>query len=403
VEQFVARQPILDRKNQVQGYELLARSGPDNFFQGKDANVASAQVISQSANVFGLEQLAQGKRLFVNVTRKVLLDGLVRSLPAQHTVVELLENIAADDEVMQACRALKSSGYQLALDDYIDGPASRPLVSLADVVKVDFRACSAAERKQLAQSLARPGLTLLAEKVETREEHQEALALGYGLFQGYWYQKPQMLSAKDLAASKLSRLQLVKALNQPGLDFDSLETVLKNDVALSVKLLRYLNSASFGFRGRIRSVRHALVLMGELPFRRWATLLTLADLSESHPPALLAACLLRAHFCETLAPKGQALEFFLSGLLSCIDALMGRPMSELTPQLMLPPAVKQTLEGDRASRPGRALDLALACELGDWQRAQAQEWELGLDEAKVRDAWFTAVSWADQTMGQLYG
>jgi EAL and modified HD-GYP domain-containing signal transduction protein len=403
VEQFVARQPILDRNNKVQGYELLARSGPENFFKGADANKASAQVIAQSANVFGLESLAQGKRLFVNVTKKVLVDGLVRTLPSAQTVVELLESVPPDEEVIRACQALKQAGYQVALDDYVDSEPMRALVSLADVVKIDFRAHQGEARRALTQSLARPGLTLLAEKIETRAEHDEALQLGYQLFQGYWYQRPEMISAKDLAPSKLSRLQLMHALNQGGLDFDALEKVLKHDVALSVKLLKYLNSASFGFRGRIRSVRHALVLMGEQPFRRWASLLTLADLSESHPPALLAACLLRANFCEALAPKGQALEYFLTGLLSCIDTLMGRPMSELTTQMMLPLPVKQVLEGDHSSAHGKLLDLALACEQGDWVKAGSQEWELGLDETKVKDAWLAAVRWADQTMGQLYG
>lgn len=403
MEQFVARQPILDRKSQVQAYELLARSGPENFFNEPDANKASAQVIAQSANVFGLESLAQGKRLFVNVTKKVLVDGLVKTLPSKQTVVELLETVPPDEEVIRACRELKESGYQLALDDYTDSEPMRALVALADVVKVDFRMHQGEARRALTQALARPGLTLLAEKIETREEHEEALQLGYQLFQGYWYQRPQMISAKDLAPSKLSRIQLIHALNQRGLDFDQLEKVLKTDVGLSVKLLKYLNSASFGFRGRIRSVRHALVLMGEQPFRRWATLLTLADLSESHPPALLAACLLRAHFCESLGPKGQALEYFLTGLLSCLDTLMGRPMKELTTQMMLPAQVKAALEGDHSQPAGKVLELALACELGDWTRAGAQELDLGLDEAKVRDTWFASVAWADQTMGQLYG
>ncbi|MFT3839281.1 MAG: EAL domain-containing protein [Myxococcaceae bacterium] len=403
MEQFVARQPILDRKSQVQAYELLARSGPENFFNEPDANKASAQVIAQSANVFGLESLAQGKRLFVNVTKKVLVDGLVKTLPAKQTVVELLETVPPDEEVIRACKELKENGYQLALDDYTDSEPMRALVAIADVVKIDFRVHQGAARKALTEMLARPGLTLLAEKVETREEHEEALQLGYQLFQGYWYQRPQMISAKDLAPSKLSRIQLIHALNQGGLDFDRLEKVLKTDVALSVKLLKYLNSASFGFRGRIRSVRHALVLMGEQPFRRWATLLTLADLSESHPPALLAACLLRAHFCESLGPKGQALEYFLTGLLSCLDTLMGRPMKELTSQMMLPPQVKAALEGDRSQPAGKVLELALACELGDWTKAGSQELDLGLDEAKVRDTWFASVAWADQTMGQLYG
>jgi len=336
----------------------------------------------------------------------VLVEDLVCALPPEQTVVELLETIEPDGEVVRACRRLKDRGYRLALDDFDAPERMGPLLELADVVKLDFRALHPDARRRLQAGLRRDGLTLLAEKVETPEEHAAALADGFQLFQGFWYQRPQMLSAKDVPSSRLSRLKLLQALNQPDLDFNQLEDVLKTDVSLSVKLLRYLNSAAFGFRGGIRSIRHALVLLGERPLRRWATLITLADLGEAHPPALLHSCLLRAHFCEALAPEvapaTPALEFFLSGLLSCVDALMGRPMGELVHQLALPGSVKAALEGHREGQPGRTLDLALACEAGDWGRAEAAEQALGLASDTARDAWLAAQAFADETMAQLF-
>ena len=159
---FIARQPIFDRRQAVFAYELLFRSSFENYFNASDGDRASSDVIESSLLVFGLDRLLGGHRAFVNVTRRVLLEDLVYLLPAARVVVELLEEIQPDAEVLAACRRLKRAGYTIALDDYVHRSDLEPLVALADIVKIDFRATSSDERKRLAALLARPSRLLLA-------------------------------------------------------------------------------------------------------------------------------------------------------------------------------------------------------------------------------------------------
>ncbi|HZE88710.1 MAG TPA: HDOD domain-containing protein [Verrucomicrobiae bacterium] len=395
---FIARQPILDRGQELFAYELLFRSGPENFFNHPDRDVASRKLISDSMLVFGLDNLLGRHRGFINASRKVVLDGSLSLLPNRQAVIELLETVEGDPEVLAACRALKEQGYLIALDDYRPRPEMEALVDLADFIKVDFAEVKGDARKELVDSHRRRGIQMLAEKVETREDFEQAFDAGYEYFQGYFFARPAVVTGKDLPALKINYLRLLNEINRPEVTYDGLEAIVKQDVALSVKLLRYLNSAAFGWRAKIKSIRHALTLLGERPIRKWVSLVALTSLAGDKPAELIVTSLMRARFCELLAPhirmEDRELDLFLVGLLSAVDALVDRPLAEVVKGMALSAEVRSALTG--TDSPLRdPLDLALSYERGDWPEMMRLTSRFDLDEDTVPGIYRESVAWSD--------
>jgi c-di-GMP-related signal transduction protein len=398
-EHFLARQAILDRSQEVHAYELLFRSGMENFFTGSDQEQASAQVIVDSFLVFGIEELTGHTRAFINCTRGALVAGLPLLLPKEKIVVEILETVDPDAEVMVACRELKRRGYTLALDDFILRADYMPLLQLADVIKIDFRQTPEAKRGPLSKVLRSRGITLLAEKIETPEEHREGLALGYQLFQGYYYSRPDILSRHETPTFKVQYLRLLKELNSPELDFAQLATTIRADVSLSLRLLRYINSAAIGLRSPVSSIQQALFYLGEREVRRWGSLVTLVELSSDKPAELLRIALIRARLAELLAPRTglnqRARELFLMGLFSLLDAMLDRSLPEILEELPLAEDIKAALRGEDGPL-AQILSLAMALERGDWQAISVPAQRLAIPEEALAPLHLEALRFPDQ-------
>ncbi len=210
---YIARQPILNREQDTYGYELLFRSGPENFFHANDPDMATCHTIDFSL-LFGSMALTGGHPAFINCTRNVLLRDVITLLPRDRVVIEVLEDVIADEEVIAACDRLRRAGYLIALDDYVPTPDTMRLLPFANMVKVDFLATDAARQAAIAADMRRRGIRLLAEKVETREQFQFALRLGYHYFQGYFFCKPQSLNLQDIPCSKLSYVHVLSIANR---------------------------------------------------------------------------------------------------------------------------------------------------------------------------------------------
>ncbi|HKP56170.1 MAG TPA: HDOD domain-containing protein [Polyangiales bacterium] len=405
VELFVARQPIFQSDRTLAGYELLFRTGSQNIFPvGVDPDKASKEIIGQTLSVFGLEALVGTKLAYVNVTRKVLVDATYAALPAERLVLELLETLRPDPETLAACRAAKAAGYQIALDDYVDQPELADFLPLCDVIKVDFRSADAERRRAIASRYAGTNQKLLAEKIETEEDFVSARDLGFNYFQGFFFCRPEMLSRTDIPVSKLVYLQFLSELNRRELDFKRIEQVIKQDVALSVKLLRYLKAAAFGWRTEITSIKQALAMLGERPFRRWASVLVMAALSSDRPAELLSTCLVRARFCEQLAPeldlKARELDLFVLGLFSLMDAVIGRPLSELLSDVALPADLQEALlPTGKTNRMSDVLALVTAYERADWRNVDALSTRLSLQNSigTLPRFYQEALAWATTT------
>ena len=297
---FVARQPIFDRKLHVVGYELLFRDGVENCFSGTDVDAACRSTLDSSW-LMGFDILCSGALAFVNCTRQALLRGYATLLPSNSTVVEVLETVPPEAEILSACRALKSSGYLIALDDFVPNDAREPLVEVADIIKLELPATPRREWLKMVEYYETRGVRMLAEKVETQQEFAATQKAGFTYFQGYFFQKPVILATIEVPASQLHYLRMMQEAHKPELKWEELETLVKQEPSLCYRLLRYLNSPAFGFRNEIRSVRHALTILGEREIRKWVSVVAALALGKGKPGELVQTALLRAHFGELIS------------------------------------------------------------------------------------------------------
>ena len=391
---FVARQPILTKEEKVFGYELLFRDGVENYFCPPDAEAASRSTLDSSM-LMGLDVLCDGRRAFVNCTRDMLLKDYATLLPANLTVVEVLESVPADDVVLAACQRLKEAGYMVALDDFAANDPREPLTDVADIIKVDVQQTSAEERTALVKRYGPWRCRMLAEKVETREEFDEARKAGFVYFQGYFFRKPETLTTREIPANRINYLRMLQAVSKPELDSREIEDAIKGEASLCYRLLRYLNSAMFSFSSEIHSVRHALAMLGQREVRRWVRLVVTLGAGQERASELVLSALVRARFCEILSPRIQHgdSDLFLMGLLSVMDAILDLPMSEVLSRVAVDHETKAILLGG-ASHLRPFYQLMLALESGDWESTARLSQSLGLSEADVAKAHWDAMQWA---------
>ncbi len=342
---YVARQPIFDREEKVFGYELLFRDGLENAFHG-DSNEASRATLDRTL-LMGLDVLCDGRRAFVNCTRDTLIKGLVTLLPSTLTVVEVLESVPADPDVVSACQRLKEAGYMIALDDYVANDPREGLAEIADIIKVEMQLTTEEQQAALIKQFGPWRCRMLAEKIETRAEFVRARDQGFVYFQGYFFRRPEMMNTRDMPANRMNYLRMLQEVSRPDLELPELEKLIKAEASVCYRLLRYLNSAMFGFQSEIHSVRHALSMLGERDVRRWVRLVAAVGAGQEKTSDLVLSALVRGRFGELLAPRVQHGEsdLFLLGLLSLIDAMMEMPMAEVLDKIPLDHATKTVLLG----------------------------------------------------------
>jgi c-di-GMP-related signal transduction protein len=392
--QFVARQTILTTDETVFGYELLFRNGVEDFFCSPDVDAASRSTLNTSM-LIGLDVLCDGRRAFINCTRDVLLKDYITLLPSAQVVIEVLESVPADELVAGACRRMKDAGYMIALDDFTVNDPREALIDLADIIKVDLRATSPAEGAAMVKRYAHSRCRMLAEKVETREEFVAAKQGGFRYFQGYFFRRPEILTTHEIPANQLNYLRMLTAVSQPELNVREIENLVKSEAALCYRLLRYLNSAAFGFSAEIHSVRHALSILGEREVRRWIRLVATLGAGQGKSSDLVLSALVRARFCELLSPKLQHgdSDLFLIGMLSLMDTILEIPMKQVLDDIPVDLESKAVLLG----QPGRLrpfFQLMLAQESGEWKAVSDLSSTLHLSETDVSDAHWQALQWA---------
>ena len=405
VDRYLARQPIFDQHDSVLGYELLFRSGLNNFFGQQDASKPSECHIDNFL-LFGLETLTGGNRAFINFTRSDLVRDLPTLFPPERIAVEILESTPADADVISACRKLKQAGYLIALDDFVHSARSEPFLPFADVVKVDFRTTRGHERETLVRHLAPRGIKLLAEKVETHEDILAARETGYTYFQGYFYCTPQIVSTSGLSGFKPNYLRILQAVNRPEMNLREVEEILKQEPSLLYKLLRYLNSAYFGLRAEVTSIRHALALLGEEKLRKWTSVAAIAQLAHNKPAELIVTSLVRARFCESLAePLGMRVketDLFLLGLMSTMDAVLGRLMAQVVCEVPLSDEVRAALLDEQGCF-GDVLRVVLGLERGAWKEISQPIAQLRLDESSIPGIYLSAIDWTTRIFQSASG
>lgn len=393
---FIARQPIFDRDQQVVAYELLYRDSEHNAAVIDDPDRATTTVFVNSFMELGLDRVLDRLPGYINMSRPLLLGEVELPRTDNPIVLEVLEDIVPDEGLLEALRWRRREGYRIALDDFRYATELMPLLELADVVKLDIRQLGpAGVEEHIRLMRGYPGMTLLAEKVETPEEFEHCAELGFDLFQGYFFCKPKVLRGRRAEPAELAVLELLGKLNDPEFRFDELAAIVERDVSLCYKLLRFVNSAYFNLPRRIGSVQHALVILGRANVRVWMSLIALSRV-EGKPHELLVTSLTRARMCQRLAERldwdSDPDTYFLGGLFAAIDAFVDRPKEEVVPSLSLNEEIENgVLHGSGPI--GRVLDLVLHSERADWEGADL----LGLSAQRVNDLYVEAVRWASQT------
>ena len=399
---YVARQPIFNRKTRIFGYELLFRDGTAKYVPGIDGDLATSTVLSNTFFVIGVDTMLGGNKSFINFTQNLLTRKIPLLLPKQTTVVEILENIRPTPELIEACQEMSRQGYIIALDDFTYSPELDPLIAIADIIKFDFRLSSLEKIQQYLKSIPRRnGLKLLAEKVETRDEFNNAVDMGFELFQGFFFSKPELVKGRELNASQLTLLQIVAEVNRRDFDFKKLENLIAPDVSLSYKLLRYINSAFFAKAQRIGSINQALVYMGEVEIRRFVSLISLSSLGKGKPPELIRAACIRGKFCELLAGISSApvtaQELFTLGIFSLIDAIVDQPMPLVMSTLPLSENIKDALLHRKGDLIGYLL-LAETYEKGQWDYMAKVCTALGIQESVLPEIYLQACQWSNSLL-----
>ncbi len=365
MEVLLARQPILDRARQVVAYELLFRSAdwaPELRPEGQAGNIATSQVLLNAFEELDIAAVVGDRSAYVNFTRDLILSP--PPFDKQRIVIEVLEDVEVDVRLLNKISELRSQGYTIALDDFVFRPELAPLVNLAHVIKLDTRAhtpqglreqlalvraaraqCAAGAPKAIGPNSS---FKLLAEKVETHAEFAYCCELGFDLFQGYFFARPEQISGVRIPASRLNVLRLLAALQQPDATFEEIRDVIATDPPLSFKLIKLVNSAALGPSSTITSLQAAVALLGLDRVRSWASLLALSKLSDKSP-ALTLTTLVRAHLCEavgrTAIPETTAGQCFVAGLLSTLDAYFDRELSDVIQELPVSTPIRRAVVG----------------------------------------------------------
>jgi c-di-GMP-related signal transduction protein len=398
-EIYIGRQPIYDRKLDVYAYELLFRAASDNSANFTDGDKATSDVIVNTFLEIGLDNIVGNRLAFINLTRTFFVGEHTISLPRDRVVLELLEDIEADEEVVNSVKRLSEQGYSIALDDFIYHESLQPLVQLADIVKIDIMAMSRDEIREHVQALRQHPLRLLAEKVETQEEHDYCMELGFDYFQGYFFAQPKVIRGQRLPNNRLAILKLLSRLQDPEITSKQLEELIAQDVAFSYRILRYVNSAAYAPPRKIESIHQAVVRLGLQTIKTWTTLLAMSQV-DNKPAELVVTAMIRGKMAEEMARALNAEQpdsFFTVGLFSALDALMDNSMEEILTQLPLADHIADALLHKGGGLHGEVLNCVLAYERGEWENLGCSE----LGTHRIRTCYLEAVQWANSACQQL--
>jgi EAL and modified HD-GYP domain-containing signal transduction protein len=395
---YVGRQPIFNRKLKTYAYELLYRdlSGGTDDLSGEEA---TSRVINTLSEI-GLEQIVGKHEAFINVTESLLHeDGLLGILP-QQCVLEVKSSITPTPELISFLSKFSESGYRIALDDFEYREELKPLLDIADIIKMDVRALGQSGVEAQLELLKPYKLPLVAEKVETPAEFNLYQDMGFDYFQGFFFAKPNVLSVKSIPASKLAVMELMATISNPDVSIQELGDIITRDASLSVKTLRYVNSPATGLSTEVTSIAQALTLLGLAVIRKWVMVLTLMGMDlEGKSPELFVIMLTRARLCELMAKQAKLDNpsgYFTIGLLSAIDVLLDAPMDALIEPLPLTAEMKGAITSFDGEA-GAVLKTAIALEQGMSDELCFS----ALSEHDLNHLYLDALGWADEVNNDI--
>jgi c-di-GMP-related signal transduction protein len=409
MEVFVARQPIFDLNEEKAAYELLYRHNQVNMFPDIDGDQATADVIINSFLNIGIDSLSSGKPCFINFTENLLRLKVPTYFNPREIVVEILESVEPSREVVEICLELKKLGYKIALDDFIfneSNPFSKELLKAADFVKVDFLTTTGEMRKSIEVLSSLLGYKLIAEKVETEEQYQHARQQGYHYFQGYFFSKPKIIRSHDVPTYFHSYFSIIQSLEMSEPSIEVISGLIEQDLSLSYKLLKLINSPAYRPKHKIHSIRQAIVLLGLMEIKRWIYVLAVREQAVSRKKMeneVITLCLTRAKMCELAAKKMRGnintSSYFLTGLFSLMDTILSVPMRRILNDLPLNDEICNALTG-HTNELKAMLELVISVEKAEWAVLKERMSTFKLTEQDISESYQQACLWAEALLTQ---
>ncbi|UNT56409.1 EAL and HDOD domain-containing protein [Lysinibacillus capsici] len=408
MEVFIGRQPIFNLHEQVVAYELLYRSKNVNAFPMVDSDAATIDVLVNSFLSIGFEEVTKGKPGFVNFTENLLMSSIHEFLNPSQVVIEILEDVPLTSQLVERVIELKKQGFQIALDDFMMDDQVKvydELFEQIDYIKVDFLASSIVKRMEIENKVKEkfPHIQLLAEKVETRHQFEVAKSSGYVLFQGYFFEQPQIIRATDIPANAIQYIHIISLLKEEEPNIHLLAENIERDISLTYKLLQMINNSSKRSKSKVRSIKQAIVLLGVSNLRKWIYLLAMREIDIDADSDLfkevMCTSLFRAKVCEKLAKlayKKNFSEYFLVGMFSLIDTLLQRPMNVILQQLPFSEDITNTILGFETEMTPY-LEFSIALSKLDWLRLEELAVQLNIQLVDIDLLYYEAIEWAEKS------
>jgi EAL and modified HD-GYP domain-containing signal transduction protein len=393
---MVARQPVYDAAMAVVAYELLYRESASALkAMVTDARRTTLRVIANAALEIGLDRLAGGLPVHITFPRELLMSG-EQLLPVQpgRVVIQVLDDMPATPDVIESLRSLRAHGHPIAVSDFSSRESGHALLGMADIVKIALSREQGDDLARTVKELKGRGLKLIAEEVETIEQFERCMELGFDAFQGGFLQHPETFRAVRVPSSKIGVLRLLTELSKPESSIDEIEQLVSQDMSMSYRVLRCINSSFYNLPRQVESIRQAIVILGMDPLRQLCSLVALQGFDD-RPPNLIVVAMARARMCEQLGRIIGAADtgpYFISGLFSMLNVLTGVPIKQLVDELPLAPAIVNALVAEEGEL-GAALHCVRAYERGRWKEVSF----CGLPQSVIRAAYVDAVFWAEET------
>ncbi len=398
---FIARQPILDLNKNVVAYELLFRNGESNCFPNIDPDQATSNILSNNHLTLGFENITNNLPAYINFHSNALINNFPSFLDPNEVVIEILEDVPATDALLAACKLLSEKGYILALDDHDFDPKWQRFFPYISLIKIDILQHSMLNISKFIRANDTSKMTLLAEKVETERQFEQVKLLGFTLFQGYFFARPEMVKQKKITSAKQNILELIGHASSENFDFDAMREIFSSDPGLTYKLLRFINNPCYGRSQEITSLKHALIYIGDIELKKFIALLALADLNQDKPTEIIRLSLIRAKFCEqiSLLQKNQENppKAFLTGILSFIDGILDHALETVLEMLPIHSDIKQALIANN-NYLANYLNLARSIEMGHWEKSDVLIQRLALTHEQCFNVHTSAIAWADEML-----
>ena len=385
---FIGRQPLFDRRLDVVGYEiLLGGASVLDEAEAGDENRATSDAIVNTFTDVDLEEILGGKRALIKLTRDLILEGIPTLLPPERVIVEVVKTPAVDDRLITALHRLRSQGYSIALNDWVSFKDLRPLLPVADIVKIDIQVFEHGRLVAEVGWLKTFGVQLVAENVQTYAELRRCRELDFDYFQGFFLSRPQVLKRTAVLPNQVSTLELITHMQDPDVAIEDLASIIQRDVALSYKLLRIVNSAYYSLPRHVESIKDAIVLLGTRQIGNWVNLINLAQIARK-PRELTITALVRGMMCELVAVASGRAEsdaLYTVGLFSVLDALLDVSIETALEALPLSDDIHDAIVSHTGFM-GETLAGVIAYERGDWEHARCPGVDDGQLAAIFRDA-----------------